>query len=78
MKKQVAKVVEVKKEHKLRKYFLYSEGNGFITVGDGSGMPTFNNGEPLFFESRAKAKFARDFFITLKLANSIDILSKVA
>lgn len=80
MKKQNEQVkeVKVKKERKQRKFFLYVEGSGFVTSGDSNGLPTFNNGEPLFFESRAKAIFARDFFLKLKLADSIDILAKVA
>ena len=73
---QVAEV-KTKKKH-IRKFFLFADGKGFIYSGDRSGMPSFTAGEPLVFDSRAKAMFARDFFLKLKLADSIDILAKVA
>lgn len=85
MKKQMnEKVEEVKVQKKevkkSRKFFLYSEGKGFIRLdeSDPIGMPNFEKGEAIFFESRAKAIFARDFFLKVKLADSIDILTKVA
>lgn len=85
MKKQMNEKVEEakvqKKEvKKSRKFFLYSEGKGFIRLdeSDPIGMPNFEKGEAIFFESRAKAIFARDFFLKVKLADSIDILTKVA
>lgn len=74
---QVTEVKEKKMRQK-RKFFLYADGKGFITSGDGSGLPTFNGAELLVFETKAKAVFARDFFLKLKLADSIDILAKVA
>lgn len=62
------------------KFFLYTEGKGFIRLDekDPIGMPNFEKGELLSFETRAKAIFARDFFLSVKLAESIDILTKVA
>lgn len=84
MKKQMnEKTEEVKvqkREKKSRKFFLYSEGKGFIRLdeSDTTGMPNFERGELLCFATRAKAMFARDFFLKLKLADSIDILAKVA
>ena len=62
------------------KFFLYAEGKGFICLDekDPSGMPNFEKGDAIFFESRSKAIFARDFFLKVKLADSIDILTKVA
>ena len=80
--KQVATVnVETKKrEKKNHKFFLYADGKGFIRLDekDPIGMPNFEKGDAIFFESRAKAIFARDFFLKVKLADSIDILAKVA
>lgn len=68
-----------KRNRKNNKFFLYAEGKGFIKLADDPmSMPNFENGEPLVFETRAKAIFARDFFISVKLAESIDILAKVA
>lgn len=83
MKKQMNEKVEVKvqkKEKKSRKFFLYSEGKGFIRLdeNDPIGMPNFEKGELIHFATRAKAIFARDFFLKVKLADSIDILTKVA
>jgi len=71
--------VKPKRMKKNRKFFLYAEGKGFIKLEEGTlTMPNFENGEPLVFETRAKAIFARDFFLSVKLADSIDVLSKVA
>ena len=69
-----------KRAKRNNKFFLYTEGKGFIRLNenDTTGMPNFENGEPLFFETRAKAIFARDFFLSVGLAKSIDILAKVA
>lgn len=84
MKKQMnEKTEEVKvqkREKKSRKFFLYSEGKGFLRLdeSDPIGMPNFEKGELLCFATRAKAMFARDFFLKMKLADSIDILTKVA
>lgn len=84
MKKQMnTKVEEVKvqkREKKNRKFFLYSDGKGFIRFdeNDTVGMPNFEKGELLCFATRAKAVFARDFFLKVKLADSIDIFTKVA
>ena len=84
MKKQMnTKTEEVKvqkREKKSRKFFLYSDGKGFIRFdeNDTTGMPNFEKGELLCFATRTKAAFARDFFLKLKLADSIDILTKVA
>lgn len=84
MKKQMnEKTEEVKvqkREKKNRKFFLYSDGKGFIRFdeSDPVGMPNFEKGELLCFATRAKAIFAKDFFLKVKLADSIDILTKVA
>lgn len=65
-----------KRQKRNHKFFLYADGKGLIVMN--ASEPNFNNGEVLYFESRAKAIFARDFFLKVKLADSIDILTKVA
>lgn len=65
-----------KRQKRNRKFFLYAEGKGLIAMN--ASEPSFNNGEILYFESRAKAIFARDFFLKVKVADLIDILTKVA
>lgn len=68
-----------KKERTVRKFFLYVDGKGFIRLPREAGtLPSFDKGEILCYTSRAKAMFARDFMVGIKLADSIDILSKVA
>lgn len=72
------KTTEVK-VRKQRKFFLYVDGKGFVRLPREAGsLPNFENGEVLCYTSRAKAMFARDFMLDIKLADSIDILSKVA
>lgn len=83
MKKQMnEKTEEVKvqkKEKKSRKFFLYVDGKGFIHLDKEVGaVPNFDNGEILWYTSRRSALYAREFFISIKLADSIDILTKVA
>lgn len=68
-----------KKVRAKRKFFLYAQGKGLVVMSNGANsMPTFNDGEALAFDTRAKAMFARDFFLKVNLAESIDILTKVA
>lgn len=69
--------VKVRRQKKMTTFFLYVEGRGFVR-SDANGMPNFDNGDLVKFNTRAKAKFAREFFITLKVAESIDIFAKVA
>lgn len=72
------KTTEVK-VRKQRKFFLYVDGKGFVRLPREAGsLPNFENGEVLCYTTRAKAMFARDFMLDIKLADSIDILSKVA
>lgn len=82
MKKTNEKVEQVntkKRAKKNNKFFLYAEGKGFIRLANESlSMPNFESGDLLVFETRAKAMFARDFFVSVKLAESIDVLAKVA
>ena len=69
----------VKKERAKRLFFLYVEGKGFIHLDKEVGaMPSFTDGELLSFPTRAGAKYAREFFINLKVADKIDIVAKVA
>ena len=68
-----------KKVRAKRKFFLYAQGKGLVVMSnEANSMPTFNDGEALAFDTRAKAMFARDFFLKVNLAESIDILTKVA
>jgi hypothetical protein len=70
---------KVKKERRNRLFFLYVEGKGFIHLDKEVGaMPNFTDGELLSFPSKSGAKYAREFFINLKLAEKIDIMAKVA
>lgn len=70
---------KVKKERSNRLFFLYVEGKGFIHLDKEVGaMPNFTDGELLSFPSKSGAKYAREFFINLKLADKIDIMAKVA
>lgn len=69
----------VKKERAKRQFFLYVDGKGFIHLDKEVGaMPSFTDGELLSFSTRSSAKFAREFFINLKVAENIDIMAKVA
>ena len=65
-----------KRAKRNHRFFLYAEGKGLIAMN--ATEPNFNIGEILYFESKSKAIFARDFFLKVKLADSIDILTKVA
>ena len=68
-----------KKERAKRKFFLYVDGKGFIRLPREVGsLPSFDKGEVLCYTSRASAIYAREFFVGIRLAESIDILSKVA
>ena len=66
-----------KRERTKKKFFLYVDGKGFVRFGSSS-TPSFDKGEILCYTSFATAKFAREFFISIQLADSIDILAKVA
>ena len=74
-----AETIMVKKERAKRLFFLYVDGKGFIHLDKEVGaMPNFTDGELLSFPTRAGAKYAREFFINLKVADKIDIMAKVA
>lgn len=78
--KVAAEKPQQKKVKKERKFFLYNEEKGFVRLDekDPLGMPNFERGGFLTFPTRAKAVFARDFFIGVKMATSFDILVKIA
>lgn len=67
------------KTKKERKFFLYVDGKGFVRLPREAGsLPSFDDGEILCYSTRARAIYARDFMVGIKLADNIDILSKVA
>lgn len=75
---QVAEVNE-KKTRQKRKFFLYADGKGFVRAPRELGsLPGFDEGEILCYSTKAKAVFAREFLLGIKIADSIDILAKVA
>lgn len=68
-----------KRMRKQTKFFLYVDGKGFVRLPKEAGsLPNFEEGEILCYTSKARAVYARDFMIDIKLADSIDILAKVA
>lgn len=72
------KTTEVK-VRKQRKFFLYVDGKGFVRLPKEAGsLPSFDDGEILCYSTRARAIYARDFMVGIRLADNIDILSKVA
>ncbi len=80
MKKQTEKnantEVKVRRQKKMTTFFLYNEAHGFLRGSDNE-MPNFDNGEIVKFDSKAKARFARDFFVNMGVADSLDIFAKV-
>lgn len=74
-----ANEAKAEKKREKRKFFLYVEGKGFIHLPKECGaVPSFDKGELLTYSSRSMAMYAREFFISIKLAEQIDILAKVA
>ena len=72
-------VEKPKRVRKERKFMLYVDGEGLIRIdNEGGAMPNFTTGHIITYTSRAAALFAREFFLSIKLAESIDIVSKVA
>ena len=67
---------KVRRQRKMTTFFLYNESHGFLR-GDGNGMPSFDAGDFVKFDSRAKANFARDFFVKIGVADKLDIFAKV-
>ena len=81
MKKQNETKNETPTQKRVRKehiFFLYVNGKGFIHLDKEVGAaPSFTDGELLSFPSKASANYAREFFLSMKLADSIDIVAKV-
>ena len=72
-------VEKPKRVRRERKFMLYVEGEGLIRIdNEGGSMPNFINGHIITYTSRSAALFAREFFLSIKLAENIDIVSKVA
>lgn len=72
-------VEKPKRVRRERKFMLYVDGEGLIRIdNEGGAMPNFTTGHIITYTSRAAALFAREFFLSIKLAESIDIVSKVA
>lgn len=72
-------VEKPKRVHRERKFLLYVEGQGLIRIDNECGaMPNFTTGHIIAYTSQSAAKFAREFFLSIKLAEEIDIVSKVA
>ena len=68
-----------KRVRKERKFLLYVEGQGLIRIdNEGGAMPNFTTGHIITYTSRSAALFAREFFLSIKLAENIDIVAKVA
>ena len=68
--------VKVRRQKKMTTFFLYNDAHGFLR-GNGSSMPNFDDGELIKFNTRSKANFARDFFLSMGVADTLDIFAKV-
>lgn len=72
----VAKPKRIRRE---RKFMLYVDGKGLIRLDREAGtMPGFTDGDILVYTSKTSALYAREFFTSINLAETIDIVSKVA
>lgn len=75
---QVSAKPKLKRTRKVRTFFLYIEGNGFIR-GDENGYPTFDsNYELMKFTERKQAVFASKFFKSFIKSGEIAIFVNVA
>ena len=70
----VAKPKRVKKN---RTFFLYVPEHGFICGNDDGGMPVVGWQKPLSYSLRSKAMYAAEFFITMKLADEVALVTQV-
>ena len=68
-----AKPKRMKKNHT---FFLYVPGRGFI-CGNETGMPTVGWQKPLSYSIRSKATYAAEFFMTIKLADEVALVTQV-
>ena len=69
----VAKPKRVKKNHT---FFLYVPERGFI-CGSDTGMPVVGWQKPLSYSVRSKAMYAAEFFMTMKLADEVALVTQV-
>lgn len=69
----VAKPKRMKKEHT---FFLYVPERGFICGNEG-GIPVVGWQKPLSYSIRSKAMYAAEFFMTMKLADEVALVTQV-
>ena len=69
----VAKHKRVKKDHT---FFLYVPERGFICGNEG-GIPVVGWQKPLTYSIRSKAVYAAEFFMTMKLADEVALVTQV-
>lgn len=69
----VSKPKRVKKNHT---FFLYVPERGFI-CGNDTGMPVVGWQKPLSYSIRSKAMYAAEFFMTMKLADEVALVTQV-
>lgn len=69
----VAKPKRTKRQHT---FFLYVPERGFI-CGNDTGMPVVGWQKPLSYSIRSKAVYAAEFFITMKLADEVALVTQV-
>lgn len=69
----VAKPKRMKKNHT---FFLYVPERGFICSAD-NGLPTIGGSNPIHYSVRNKAMYAAEFFITMKIADEIALVTQV-
>jgi hypothetical protein len=69
----VAKPKRMKKNHT---FFLYVPERGFI-CGNDNGIPVVGWQKPLSYSIRSKAMYAAEFFMTMKLADEVALVTQV-
>jgi hypothetical protein len=69
----VAKPKRMKKNHT---FFLYVPERGFICGNEG-GIPVVGWQKPLSYSIRSKAMYAAEFFMTMKLADEVALVTQV-
>lgn len=69
----VEKPKRAKRQHT---FFLYVPERGFI-CGNDNGMPVVGWQKPLSYSIRSKAVYAAEFFITMKLADEVALVTQV-
>lgn len=69
----VAKPKRMKKNHT---FFLYVPERGFICGNEG-GIPVVGWQKPLSYTIRSKAMYAAEFFMTMKLADEVALVTQV-